>query len=104
MLNIQEESEKSKNKDNFLFDNLPGVEDMLAKTLPNKDLLYYPNVIKQSNSLNVFDFTYQKKGVEIDESTTTAPTEKTTASRRKDKNLNQKHQPPKYYQKYINFI
>ena len=104
MLNIQEESEKSKNKDNFLFDNLPGVEDMLAKTLPNKDLLYYPNTIKQNNSLNVFDFTYQKKGVEIDESTTTAPTEKTTTSRRKDKNINQKHQPQKYNQnqKYKN--
>ena len=45
--------EKSKNKDTFLFDNLPGVEDMLTKTLPNKDLLFYPHSSQKNCSLNV---------------------------------------------------
>jgi hypothetical protein len=46
---MEEESANSKNKDNFLFENLPGAEDMLIKTLPNKDLLYYPYNFQQNN-------------------------------------------------------
>ena len=77
---MEEESTNSKNKDNFLFENLPGAEDMLIKTLPNKDLLYYPYNFQQNNSLNVFDFTYQKKGGETDES---LPTEKANTPQQK---------------------
>ncbi len=64
---IMEDDQKSKAKDNFLFDNLPGIDDMLSKTLPNKDLLYYPNNFSQINSLNVFDFAYQRKGGEAED-------------------------------------
>jgi hypothetical protein len=100
MLNMADESEKSKNKDNFLFDNLPGVEDMLSKTLPNKDLLFYPYSYQENNSLNVFDFINQKKGGETDESTT----EKASAPQQKNKrNQNQKqHNRYNQNQKYKN--
>ena len=102
MMNMEEESTNSKNKDNFLFENLPGAEDMLIKTLPNKDLLYYPYNFQQNNSLNVFDFTYQKKGGETDES---LPTEKANTPQQKNKkNQNQKYQNQRYNQnqKYKN--
>ena len=90
MLNMEDISEKSKNKDTFLFDNLPGVEDMLTKTLPNKDLLFYPHSSQKNCSLNVFDFINQKKGGETDE---TAPVEKTNVPQQKNKrNQNQKQQ------------
>ena len=101
-MNMEEESQNSKPKDNFLFENLPGVEDMLTKTLPNKDLLYYPYNYQQNNSLNVFDFTFQKKGGEIDES---VPTEKANTPQQKNKrNQNQKYQSQRYNQnqKYKN--
>ena len=48
-MNMEEESTNSKNKDNFLFENLQKTEDMLIKTIPNKDLLYYPYNIQQNN-------------------------------------------------------
>ena len=101
MLNIGDESEKSKNKDNFLFDNLPGVEDMLTKTLPNKDLLFYPYSSQENCSLNVFDFINQKKGGETDES---APVEKANVPQQKNKrNQNQKqHNRYNQNQKYKN--
>ena len=93
---MEEESGNSKGKDNFLFENLPGVEDMLTKTLPNKDLLYYPYNSQQNNSLNVFDFTYQKKGGELEESLST---EKTNNQQQKNKkNQNQKYQDQRYKQ------
>ena len=96
MLNMEEESGNSKGKDNFLFENLPGVEDMLTKTLPNKDLLYYPYNSQQNNSLNVFDFTYQKKGGELEESLST---EKANNQQQKNKkNQNQKYQDQRYKQ------
>ena len=62
-----EEDQKNKIKDNFLMENLPGANDMLSITLPNKDLLYYPFNSKQNKTLDVFDFTYQKKGGETEE-------------------------------------
>ena len=37
MLNMEEDSQNSKEVDNFLFENLPGAEEMLTKTLPNKN-------------------------------------------------------------------
>ena len=87
-MNMEEDSIKTKNKDNFLFENLPGAEDMLLKTLPNKDLLYYPFTTQQNKSLNVFDFAYQKKGGETDESN---PIEKANIPQQKNKkNQNQR--------------
>ena len=59
MMNI-EEDQKNKEKDNFLMENLPGANDMLSITLPNKDLLYYPLNSKQNKYLDVFDFVYQR--------------------------------------------
>ena len=101
MLDIQDESEKAKNKDNFLFDNLPGAEDMLTKTLPNKDLLFYPYSTQKNSSLNVFDFINQKKGGETDES---SPIEKANTPQQKNKrNQNQKqHNRYNQNQKYKN--
>ena len=29
-------------EDNFLLENLPGADEMLSKTLPNKDIMFYP--------------------------------------------------------------
>ena len=101
-MNMEEDSIKTKNKDNFLFENLPGAEDMLLKTLPNKDLLYYPFTSQQNKSLNVFDFAYQKKGGETDESN---PIEKANIPQQKNKkNQNQKHQSQRHNQnqKYNN--
>ena len=47
--------------DDFLIENLPWAIDMLSKTLPNKDLLYYPFNSKQSKYLDIFAFYYTKK-------------------------------------------
>ena len=102
MLNMEEESQNSKDIDNFLFENLPGAEEMLTKTLPNKNLLYYPNNFQENNSLNAFDFAFQKKGGETDESN---PIEKANIPQQKNKkNQNQKHQSQRHNQnqKYKN--
>ena len=89
MTNIEEE-QKDKIKDNFLMENLPGVDDMLSTTLPNKDLLYYPFNYKQNKSLDVFEFIYQKKGGEAEEFVSTDKTvqQKNT---KKNQKYNQKH-------------
>ena len=97
---MEEESGNSKGKDNFLFENLPGVEDMLTKTLPNKDLLYYPYNSQQNNSLNVFDFTYQKKGGELEESLSTEKANNQQQKNKKDQNQKYQDQRYKQNQKY----
>ena len=102
MLNMEEDSQNSKEVDNFLFENLPGAEEMLTKTLPNKNLLYYPYNFQQNNSLNAFDFAFQKKGGETDES---LPQEKGNNPQQKNRqNKNQKYQSQRYNQnqKYKN--
>ena len=89
MKNIEEDEQKNKVKDDFLMENLPGVNDMLSKTLPNKDLLYYPFNPKQSKFLDVFDFTYTKKGGENEEFTST---DKNAPQNKSKKMQNQKYQ------------
>ena len=94
MLNMEEEEEqKNKAKDNFLMENLPGALDMLSLTLPNADLLYYPFNYKQNKSLDVFDFTYQKKAGEAEEY---VAMDKNTNQNKSKKN--QKYQNQKYNQ------
>jgi len=75
---------------------------MLTKTLPNKNLLYYPNNFQENNSLNAFDFAFQKKGGETDE---TFHQEKVNTTQQKNRqNKNQKYQSQRYNQnqKYKN--
>ena len=88
MMNIEEE-QKNKAKDNFLMENLPGADDMLSITLPNKDLLYYPLNSKQNKYLDVFDFAYQKKGGETEELDKTTPQTKTKKSQKYSQKYNQ---------------
>ena len=66
-MNIGEDEQKNKIKDDFLMQNLPGANDMLSKTLPNKDLLYYPFNPKQTKYLDIFDLAYTKKSGENEE-------------------------------------
>jgi translation initiation factor 3 subunit D len=47
-------------EDNFLLENLPGADEMLSKTLPNKDIMFYPFSQNQSLFLKAFDFISQK--------------------------------------------
>ena len=47
-------------EDNFLLENLPGADEMLSKTLPNKDIMFYPFSQNQSLYLKAFDFISQK--------------------------------------------
>ena len=85
-----EDEQKDKIKDNFLIENLPAADDMLSKTLQNKDILYYPFNYKHNKYLDVFEFSYQKKGGEAEEFVST------------DKNIPQKNtkKNQKYNQKH----
>ena len=47
-------------QDNFLLENLPGANEMLSKTLPNKDIMFYPFSQNQTSYLKAFDFISQK--------------------------------------------
>ena len=80
---------------------LPAPAELREKTLPNKDLLFYPYSSQENCSLNVFDFINQKKGGETDES---APVEKANVPQQKNKrNQNQKqHNRYNQNQKYKN--
>ena len=89
-----EEDQKNEEKDNFLLENLPGASDMLLLTLPNKDLLYYPFNSKQNKPLDVFDFTYQRKGGDTEEFISIDK----NAPQPKSKKQNQKYQNQKYQQ------
>ena len=53
--------------DDFLLNSLPNCSEMLALTLPNKDMLYYPPTSGQPSYLKVFDFSSQKGLNEDDE-------------------------------------
>ena len=78
-------------KDNFLLESLPGASDMLSITLPNKDLLYYPINSKQNKSLDVFDFTFQKKGGESEEFVSIDKNVPQAKQKKNQKYQNQKH-------------
>jgi hypothetical protein len=51
--------------DNFLYNWLPNSEEMLQKTLNNKNFVYYPSV--SSDSFKVFDITSQKGNMDADD-------------------------------------
>ena len=87
-----EEEQKNKVKDNFLMDNLPGACDMLSLTLPNKDLLYYPYNSLQNKPLDVFDFSYQRKGGETEDFISADKTAPQPKSKKNQKYQNQKYQ------------
>ena len=87
-----EEEQKNKIKDNFLMDNLPGASDMLSLTLPNKDLLYYPYNSLQNKPLDVFDFSYQRKGGETEDFVSADKTAPQPKSKKNQKYQNQKYQ------------
>ena len=88
MMDIEEE-QKNKTKDNFLMENLPGADDMLSITLPNKDLLYYPLDSKQNKFLDVFDFVFQKKGGETEEFDKNIPQTKPKKNQKYNQKYNQ---------------
>ena len=76
-------------QDNFLLENLPGANEMLSKTLPNKDIMFYPFSQNQTSYLKAFDFISQKNinqtedFVSIDTTKTTSNIPKTKGNKSK---------------------